>query len=441
MKSGVNWISQRGGNRYLPPVPAVRTVAIMVTGLVEHTADTGRPPLVSRPLLVRCVSIAGVSASFYLMLSVVPLFARSAGASTNLAGLATTVLSLSTIAGYLPTPRLVGRYGHRVMLAAGMLLLGTPALVLTVTSNLTVVLVACAVRGVGFAITCVSGGALSVSLIPPERRGEGLALIGVVSGVPAVVALPLGVWLSGHIGFRAVFVLGAAAALAPLASLPWLPDGGRIGRDASAAASDSMLAGLRTPALIRPALIFFSVTMAIGIFVTFVPLAASRADAGTASLALLIESAAAIGGRWLAGRLGDRSGLGKQSGLSDRSGPSDQGGKRGLLIPGVLAAAAGFALLSLPGPAVVILVVGGLVFGTGFGMTQNTSLTLMYDRVPESGFSMVSALWNLAYDSGMGVGAAWFGVVAGGVGYRFAFGITALIMAGGTVLNRGTKAR
>ena len=395
----------------------------MAAEVGEHATGAVRPPLVSRPLLVRCISIAGVSASFYLMLSVVPLFARSAGASTNVAGLATTVLSLSTIAGYLPTPRLVGRYGHRVMLAAGMLLLGTPALVLTVTSNLTVVLVACAVRGVGFAITCVSGGALSVSLIPPERRGEGLALIGVVSGVPSVVALPLGVWLSGHAGFRAVFVLGAAAALAPLASLPWLPDGGRVSRDAPAAASDSMLAGLRTPALIRPALIFFSVTMAIGIFVTFVPLAASRADAGTASLALLIESAAAIGGRWLAGRLGDRS------------------GKRGLLVPGVLAAAAGFALLSLPGPAGIMLLAGGLVFGTGFGMTQNTSLTLMYDLVPESGFSMVSALWNLAYDSGMGVGAAWFGAVAGGVGYRFAFGFTALIMAGGTALNRGTKAR
>jgi MFS family permease len=154
-----------------------------------------------------------------------------------------------------------------------------------------------------------------------------------------------------------------------------------------------------------------------------VPLAASRTDAGTASLALLIESAAAIGGRWLAGRLGDRT------------------GKRGLLVPGVLAAAAGFALLSLPGPAGIMLLAGGLVFGTGFGMTQNTSLTLMYDLVPESGFSMVSALWNLAYDSGMGVGAAWFGAVAGGVGYRFAFGFTALIMAGGTALNRGTKAR
>jgi len=101
------------------------------------------------------------------------------------------------------------------MLAAGMLLLGTPALVLAATSNLALILLACPVRGIGFAITCVSGYALTVSLIPPQRRGEGLALIGVVSGVPSVMALPAGVWLAGHAGFRVVFGLAATAAIAP----------------------------------------------------------------------------------------------------------------------------------------------------------------------------------------------------------------------------------
>lgn len=391
----------------------------MAVEVQVQAAGIVRRPLVSRPLLVRFISVAGVSVSFYLMLSVVPLFARSSGAGTNVAGLTTTVLSLSTIAGYLPTPRLVARYGHRIVLAAGMLLLGVPALVLAASSDLTVVLLACAVRGVGFAITCVSGGALTVSLIPPERRGEGLALIGAVSGVPSVAALPFGVWLAGQVGFRVVFVVAAVAALAPMISLPWLPDSGR-GR---IAASDAMLAGLRRPALLRPAVIFFSVTMAVGIFVTFVPLASSRADAGIVTLALLIEPAAAIGGRWLAGRLGDRSGPGR------------------LLVPSVLVAAGGIALLSVPASTRVLLLAGALLFGIGCGMTQNASQTLMYDLVPESGFSMVSAVWNLAYDSGMGIGAAWFGVLAGGSGYPVAFGVTALAMVSVTALNRGTKAR
>lgn len=63
-----------------------------------------------------------------------------------------------------------------------------------------------------------------MSLIPARRRGEGLALVGLVSGIPSVAALPLGVWLAGHLGYRPVFAAGGLAALAGIASLPWLPN-------------------------------------------------------------------------------------------------------------------------------------------------------------------------------------------------------------------------
>jgi len=65
---------------------------MITTPAREQAPVTVRARLVSRPLLVRFLSVVGVSVSFYLMLSVVPLFARSAGASTNLAGLMTTAL-------------------------------------------------------------------------------------------------------------------------------------------------------------------------------------------------------------------------------------------------------------------------------------------------------------------------------------------------------------
>jgi predicted MFS family arabinose efflux permease len=365
-----------------------------------------RLPLITRPLLIRFVSVAGASASFYLMLSVVPLYARAAGASAGTAGLATTALSLSTVVGYLPAPRLVARFGHRRVLAGGLLLLGMPALVLTLSSSLPVIMAVCVVRGVGFAAVCVSGGALTVALIPAERRGEGLALIGVVSGVPAVVALPLGVWVAGHAGYRPVFVAAAIAALAALVSLPGLP--GTPPGSGGPGRSGGMIAGLCTPAIIRPAIVFATTAMGAGVFVTFLPLAGSRRAAGVAALALLAESVATIGGRWLAGRYGDRY------------------GSAALLGPGVLGAGCGLACLSLIATPAAVLA-GAVLFGAGFGVSQNTSLTLMYSQTTESGFSMVSAVWNLAYDAGMGVGTAGFGVLAAGVGYPVAFEVTAVL--------------
>src|SRR5215831_13281753 len=201
----------------------------MTTATYAEKALATRPPLVTRPLLMRFAVTLGASISFYLLLSVVPLYASSAGAGGNAAGLATGALMFATVAGELVTPRLTARYGYRMALAAGLVLLGAPALALTASASLALVTAVCIVRGLGFAITVVAGGAITASLIPAERRGEGLALAGVVSGVPALTALPLGVWLAGRIGAAPVFAAGAGAALAALAALPGLPgkSGGR----------------------------------------------------------------------------------------------------------------------------------------------------------------------------------------------------------------------
>ena len=131
--------------------------------------------LLTRPLLVRFVSIAGSATSFYLLLSSVPLYARSAGASAGLAGLATSALTLASVAVYLVAPRLMARYGYRPLLAGGLLALGAPALALAATANIAVIMIACVIRGAGFALTCVAGGTISVALLPQCRRGEGLA--------------------------------------------------------------------------------------------------------------------------------------------------------------------------------------------------------------------------------------------------------------------------
>ena len=97
-------------------------------------------------------------------------------------------------------------------------------------------------------------------------------------------------------------------------------------------------------------------------------------------------------------------------------------------------------------PAIPVAVIAGAaMFGAGFGVTQNASLTVMYDRVPESGYSAVSALWNLAYDGGMGLGAAAFGVLVVHTGYPAAFALTAAVLPVVLVLSRpamhGVEAR
>lgn len=373
------------------------------------TVGTPRPPLVSRALLLVFVASFGAMTGFYLLLSVVPLYADSVGAGGVGAGLTTGALMAATVAGELAVPRLAARFGYRAVFAAGLVLLGAPALALPASTTLAAILAVSVVRGLGFAIVVVVGGALVASLVPGARRGEGLGLFGIVVGVPGVAALPLGVWLVGEAGYPAVFAAGAAAALAGLIVVPGLP-----GRAARREAPVGVLAGMRTPALVRPAAAFAVAAMAAGVVVTFLPLATGGSSGRLAAVALFVQAAASTGSRWWAGRYGDRH------------------GPAVLLVPGVVATAAGIAtLVMVDRPAAVLA--GMAVFGCGFGVTQIATMTVMLSRVAPSGFGTVSAIWNLAYDLGIGAGALGFGVVAAQTGYPAAFAVTAALVLAGLV--------
>ena len=110
-------------------------------------------PLLNAALVRVFVSSFGATTSFYLLLSVVPLYATSVGAGGIGAGMTTGALMFATVATELGTPRLVARFGYQLVFAAGLFLLGAPALALPASSSMAAILAVCVVRGVGFAIT------------------------------------------------------------------------------------------------------------------------------------------------------------------------------------------------------------------------------------------------------------------------------------------------
>src|SRR5262249_23219648 len=239
----------------------------------------GRPEgrILSGPLALVFLSEFCALISFYLLLSVTPMYAAAVGAGSAGAGLVTSVLLLGTVAAELAAPVLMRRYGQWAMLAAGALLLGVPALALLPGGSLVVMVAVSVVRGLGFGLCTVMTGALTAVLLPPERRGEGLGLFGVVATAPGIVALPGGVWLAGHSGVATVVVMAAAAALVPLFVFPWLsappaPDN-REAASADAGRADGLLDGLRQAGQLRPFLIFAASTVAAGVVVSFLPLA------------------------------------------------------------------------------------------------------------------------------------------------------------------------
>jgi predicted MFS family arabinose efflux permease len=266
-------------------------------------------------------------------------------------------------------------------------------------------------RGVGFGVVTVVFAALIVELAPPGRRGEALGLLGVAITLPTVFCNSLGLWLVERSGFGIVFLLGGLAPLLGLAMIPGIRSAPTTGEDEKNKAG--FFAGLRRPHLRRIFILFAATTMAAGVVITFLPLAVPGSGVFSAAGALLVVGITSTISRWWAGRFGDRR------------------DPRLLLAPGLIACAIGIAELPFGG---ILLLAGAALFGTGFGMLQNSTLILMMARVSKSEYGLGSTLWNAAFDAGTGIGAFSFGFVISAAGFSWSFALCSALLASALLL-------
>ncbi len=380
-----------------------------LTQAQPDTADPAR--LLSVPLAATFLAEFTSLTSFFLLLSVMPMLAAAAGAGSSGAGLITGSLLLGTVAAEAAAAAAISRFGYRMVLAAGAVLLGAPALAMLAREPQAVMASVSLARGFGFGLCGVVTGALTAKLLPPGRRGEGLGLLGIVSGVPAIVALPAGIWLAGHHLAAAAAAMAATAGLLPLVVIRWLPDGREVRRTARGS-------GRMAAAALRLPLIFAAATIAAGVLDSFLPLA-KGIPSNLSSAALLVQAITATLSRWQAGKRGDRYGHAR------------------LLIPALAVAALGMAAMIALGSPVLIFA-AMVLFGAGFGVIENAAFALLIEQLPEA---KASALWNLAYDAGYGAGPAVFGLICVRTGYPAAFALTgALLLAAVPVALRERKA-
>ena len=357
-------------------------------------------PSLGRRFYCLCAYEFAVMCCFYLPLSAAPAHSVQHGGSLG-AGMLTTVLMAGTVVGELAAARLVAMLGRRLVSAAAMLMLALPA-PLIFSSDLTLAVGASLLRGVGLGFILVAAGGLAVAIAPLARRSEALGIYGLAAGLPAIICVPLGLWV---LEYGSAFAVASATVTGGLVALPLLSV---FPANEERLSAESCQFPWRSQ--VWPALTLASGAVLAGAVITFLPLYAEEVGKSFVSTALFLHGLAAALSRLAAGRYGDRH------------------GPLGLVFAGLLATVAGAVLLAaLSGP--VLITVGVATLGLGFGLLQSGSLSLMLARAPRGQADAVSAAWNIAYDAGLGAGGLGIALISIGLGFADTFLLLALATA------------
>ncbi|MBC2933686.1 MFS transporter [Nocardioides sp. zg-1228] len=358
------------------------------------------------------MSCAGFS-GYAILLTVAPLWAVEGGAGTAGAGLVNGVLLLFTVLTQLFVPRALRTLGWAPVLTVGLLLLGVPGVLLTLSDDLCVVLAVSAVRGVGFGVLTVTGSAAVAGLVDARRRGEAIGAYGLAVAAPNLVLLPAGPWLAESLGYWVAFVVSAL----PVAGIPAAlrlasvlrPDT-QEPHPAAESPDPHDPASAAYVRLLRPMLLLLTVTLAGGALVTFTPQMVDRPSVAAGGL-LLMGLASALS-RWRIGVLADRHGVHR------------------LLVPLVPLTGVGMALVAWSvadsdGARVGSFLVAMLLVGLSYGGLQNLTLLMSFTAVSRRHHHLASAVWNVGFDAGTALGSVAVGVIAELTSFT-----TALLVAG-----------
>ncbi|KOX14582.1 MFS transporter [Nocardiopsis sp. NRRL B-16309] len=397
----------------------------------QDTSHDGLPGLGGRGFALLIAATAVGLVGFAAVLPLVPLWASRGGAGEFGAGSTTAAFMLTTVLTQLTMPWILERGGYRWAFPVGCLIMGLPTPLFAVTADLAPLIAVSALRGVGFGMVSVAGTVLAARLVPNEQVGRATGYYGLAVGLPQVLILPGGVALALQIGFDAAFwITGACSVLgAVLAAGVWFADGGR-NRSALRSAPPHGGAGDAGPVglplllvLAAPLAIMLVAATSASTVITFLAIPLEQA-AWLVSGTLAALALAVVAGRWTAGTLHDRH------------------RRAVLLLPGMSGAVLGLALVTaglwtvggddtVPGPAAAALVLAGAaLFGLGFGAVQNETVMLMLNRAGPAGYGRASAVWNIGFDAGSGVGAMGMGLVIQLMGYGPAFALLTVLLAG-----------
>lgn len=356
-----------------------------------------------------------VAIGFGLIIPAIPIFAQTFGVTNTLIGLIISSFAIMRFVSGLFSGKLVDRFGERLVLGSGLLMVSVFTLAAGLAQTYGQLLFFRTAGGLGSSMFSVSAGALLLRVVGDDQRGRAQSLYngGFIAG--GVAGPAFGGALLAISPRAPFFIYTGLLIIAGTVSLIFLHEK-RLGSSSKSIENDGPALTIREALKIRPYLyslflaflgswIFFGMRSSILPLYAIDDLGVSTAVVGLSfTLALIAQGAVMV----RAGKY------------------SDKNGRRPVILIGFAFTMLSLILLTLS-TNVTFYLISMLVLGFGAGFA--TSAGAIVGDVIKGKSGKVYAFWQMAGDAGMMVGPLLLGVVADLFTYRTAVLVSALVFS------------
>ncbi|MFP5326271.1 MAG: MFS transporter [Acidimicrobiia bacterium] len=358
--------------------------------------------------------------SMGVFLSGLPLLLTRELHSTKAAvGFAVGSFSLTAVATRPFVGRAIDRRGRKAFLIGAPIVVAASAAGLLVAGFYAAVVALRLAQGAAGAAYYTSAATVANDLATPEQRADAISKFSLFLYAGFSIGPALGEWLIVERGFAWAWLaaLGFAAIAATVATQ--VPET-RVDHD-----DDHVVARrLLHPAALGPGLVLMTVAVGYSAIGAFSPIYARSIGMSSSGVLYVAFAVSIFAVRLVSGRLADRY------------------GRVAVSLPGLLAGAAGMALLALVQEPVAA-VAGVALFGTAHALAFPALMALAVERASDRERGEVLGSFTACFDVGAASGASLVGAVADRAGFEAGWLVPAglCVLGAAALVGMGRRAR
>lgn len=349
-----------------------------------------------------------------ILMTILPLFVLSIGGTNSIAGLLTTVLTMSALIFRPFFGKILDNVGRRMVLVLGLCLLAVSTIMHVLSTNIILLLVLRFFQGIGLSAYSTALGTILSDVVPAPRISEGIGYFGVSQTISLAAGPTLGLYLCDKFGYQTTYVIAFGITLISIAfayliryerkinSIDNNQDKRSTSRNTDVTPQNRLRKGFIEKSSIRPCIVMFFTSFAVSSVFLFMPIFAAARNIEHIGLFFTVYAVSMILSRLFTGKVADRYGYSI------------------VFLPSIAMTLVLFIILAFAYslPAVLLAAV---FYGIGFGTVQPIMNAMVVKLSPPERRGAANATYYATMDISFGTGAFVWGLVSQFAGFTAVF--------------------